>query len=315
MKNGPVRSRMPMWRALVTAGVLIVTTAVPAVTPAAAAPASDVIVLPGATSAEGIATGRGAEFYAGDLFTGDIYRGDYQRGTAERFITAPAGRMAVGLKFDERTGLLFVAGGFSGTAQIYDGTTGVEVANYQLGTGTSLVNDVIVVKDGVWFTDTFQPVLYFVPVSPTGVPGPAQVLTLSGPAAGITGEFNLNGIEATPDGRTLILAHTNNAAIYTVDPQTGASAQVAGIFVPNADGIVLNGPYLWVVQNFSNQVTRWRLSPDLTSGTLEATITSPHFQVPATGALHGSRLAVVNAKFDTGFPPTADQYEVVLVDR
>jgi hypothetical protein len=23
----------------------------------------------------------------------------------------------------------------------------------------------------------------------------------------------------------------------------------------------------------------------------------------------------VNAKFDTGFPPTADQYEVVVVDR
>jgi hypothetical protein len=27
-----------------------------------------------------------------------------------------------------------------------------------------------------------------------------------------------------------------------------------------------------------------------------------------------SRLAVVNAKFDTGIPPTADQYEVVLAD-
>jgi hypothetical protein len=27
----------------------------------------------------------------------------------------------------------------------------------------------------------------------------------------------------------------------------------------------------------------------------------------------GSLLAVVNAKFDTGIPPTADQYEIVLV--
>jgi hypothetical protein len=31
-------------------------------------------------------------------------------------------------------------------------------------------------------------------------------------------------------------------------------------------------------------------------------------------ARFGSRLAVVNAKFDTGIPPNADQYEVVLVD-
>ncbi|HEX6351345.1 hypothetical protein [Actinophytocola sp.] len=315
MKNGPVRSRVPAWRALATAGVLIATTVIPAVTPAAAAPASDVIVLPGATSAEGIATGRGAEFYAGDLFSGDIYRGNYQRGTAELFIDAPAGRMAVGMKFDERTGLLFVAGGFDGTAHVYDGITGADVATIQLATGNTLINDVVVVNGGAWFTDTFQPVLYFVPVSPTGELGPVQVLPVSGPAGAITGQFNLNGIEATPNGKTLILAHTNNAAIYTVDPQTGASAQVAGISVPNADGIVLNGRDLWVVQNFSNQVTRWRLSPDLTSGTLTATITSPLFQVPATGALHGNTLAVVNAKFDTGLPPTADQYEVILVER
>jgi hypothetical protein len=43
-------------------------------------------------------------------------------------------------------------------------------------------------------------------------------------------------------------------------------------------------------------------------------IASDLFQVPATAARHGSNLAVVNAKFDTGFPPTADTYEVVIVD-
>ena len=37
------------------------------------------------------------------------------------------------------------------------------------------------------------------------------------------------------------------------------------------------------------------------------------FQTPATAARFGRRLAVVNAKFDTGIPPTADQYEIVLV--
>ena len=33
---------------------------------------SEVIVLPGADSAEGIATGAGSTFYAGEIFTGDI---------------------------------------------------------------------------------------------------------------------------------------------------------------------------------------------------------------------------------------------------
>jgi sugar lactone lactonase YvrE len=292
---------------LLAAGVLLASLAAPAT----AAPASELIVLPGATSAEGIASGRGATFFAGDLFRGDIYRGDLQRGTAERFVTAPAGRMAAGLKFDDATGLLFVAGAFSGQAHVYNGLTGAEVATYQLG---GLINDVVAVPGGAWFTDSVQPKLYFVPVSTTGVPGTARVLNLSGPAAGITGDFNLNGIEATPDGKTLLVAHTANAAIYAVDPVSGASTDV-GVQVPFVDGIVLEGQHLWVVQNFINQVTRWHLSPDLTSGSLEKTITSPLFQVPTTAALHGNQLAVVNAKFDTGFPPTAGQYEVVLVDR
>ena len=54
---------------------------------------------------------------------------------------------------------------------------------------------------------------------------------------------------------------------------------------------------------------------DLTGAVVDKVITSALFQTPSTVAIHGGRLAVVNAKFDTGFPPTADQYEVVLVDR
>jgi hypothetical protein len=86
------------------------------------------------------------------------------------------------------------------------------------------------------------------------------------------------------------------------------------VSVPNIDGIVLLGTHLWAVHN-SNQVTTVQLSPDLTSGVIEEVITSDLFQVPATAARFGSRLAVVNAKFDTGFPPTANQYEIVVVDR
>jgi hypothetical protein len=44
-------------------------------------------------------------------------------------------------------------------------------------------------------------------------------------------------------------------------------------------------------------------------------ITSELFQVPTTAARFGSRLAAVNAKFDTGIRPTADQLKVIMVDR
>ena len=296
--------------------VVMTAAALPASWPVAQAATPEVIVLPGATSAEGIATGRGSTFYAGDLFTGDIFRGDVRRGSAATFIDAPGGRQAAGMIVDVAHRLLIVAGGFTGQAYVYDLDTGDTLATYQLGAaGTSLINDVALTKAGAWFTDTFQPQLYFVPISPTGALGPSQTVPLIGPAAEISGQFNLNGIRATPNGKTLIVAHTANGALYTVAPDTGVSQAIAGVTVPNVDGIVLEAGHLWAVQNFSNQVSKVRLSPDLASAVVEHVVTSDLFQVPATAAVFGNRLAVINAKFDTGFPPTAGQYEVVLVER
>jgi hypothetical protein len=87
------------------------------------------------------------------------------------------------------------------------------------------------------------------------------------------------------------------------------------VSVPFVDGILLEGGELYAVQNFLNQIAVVRLSPDLTSGTVERLVTSDLFQVPTTAARFGDRLAAVNAKFDTGIPPTADQYEVIIVYR
>jgi sugar lactone lactonase YvrE len=281
--------------------------------PAAASRPAPVIVLPGASSAEGIAGGRGATFFAGDLFRGDIFRGDFQRGTAELFIDVPDGRMAVGMALDRARRLLFVAGGFTGQAYVYDTRTRATVASYQFGDPqASVINDVAVTRRGAWFTDSKQAKLFFVPMSRAGELRPFRTLALSGPAADTSGEFNLNGIRAAAGGKTLIVAHSANGTLHTVDTRTGESATIAGISVPSVDGIVLQGRRLWAVQN-SNRVTRIRLSPRLRAGVVERIITSERFQVPATATRHGRWLAVVNAKFDTGIPPTADQYEVVLV--
>jgi len=230
------------------------------------------------------------------------------------FIDAPAGRMAVGMAFDRRHDLLFVAGGFTGQAYVYDTRSGETVKSYDFVTdGTSLINDVTLTGSGAWFTDSTKAVLYFVEVSKTGELGASRTVNLIGPAAELSGQFNLNGIAAANGGRTLVVSHSANGALYTVDPKTGASAAIAGISVPSVDGIVLSGRRLWAVQN-SNQITRILLNDDLTAGTVEKVITSDLFQVPSTAARFGNRLAVVNAKFDTGIPPTADQYEVVLVN-
>jgi sugar lactone lactonase YvrE len=292
--------------------------------PAGAQPFPDSIPLPDDFAPEGIATGAGTTFYAGSITLGDIYRGDLRTGEGAIFIQAPAGRDAVGLKADRRHGLLFVAGGFTGEAYVYDLRTGAPVASYQFGTpGASLVNDVIVTRDAAYFTDSFAPVLYVVPIGPGGELGSGETLALSGPATTVVpGEPGLNGIEATRDGETLIVNHTALGALFTVDAATGQSTaiDVDGLIAGTLDGLLLHGRDLWVVENFPNTLARVSLSSDLSSGEITATITSPLFRVPTTIARHGSRLAAVNARFDLGFPPPlgpgappGTDFDVVLV--
>jgi sugar lactone lactonase YvrE len=283
---------------------------------ATARPFTGSIVLPGATSTEGVATGAGSTFYAGDLLQGDIFRGDLRTGAVSKWIDAPAGRNATGMKADLRDHLLFVSGGPSGQGYVYDLRTGADVAQFQFGTPpATFINDVIIAGGAAWFTDSAQPVLYRVPITGHGTVGAFTTLHLTGPAADLTGAFNLNGIAASPDGSRLIVAHTGDATIYTVDPATGASAPIAGANLPNVDGILLEAGRLWAVQNNSNQVSELRLSSDLSSATLVRTYTNPAFETPTTIARWGNRLAVANAKFDTGFPPTAAEYEVVVFSR
>jgi hypothetical protein len=292
---------------------LVVTLMLAVVGPGSTVSASefpDVIVLPGATSAEGIAIGSGSTFYAGDLFSGDIFRGDLRSGAVQRFIHPPAGHMALGIKADVRHGLLWVAGGFTGQAYVYDLETGADLATLQLG---AFINDVVVTEDAAWFTDSALPHLYRIPIHRWES---ASTLVVTGPASdtsGTLGTPNLNGIAATPNGRTLIVSHSSLGALYTVDPHTGASSLIEGVPVPFVDGILFNGGKLYATQIFLNQIAQIHLSPDISRGTVETIITSPHFEIPTAVAKHGDRLAVVNAKYDTGFPPTAATYEVVIV--
>ncbi|MCA4135042.1 hypothetical protein [Arthrobacter sp. M4] len=278
---------------------------------ASAAPAADYIIpLPGAGGAEGIAAGDGTTFYAGDLSNGNIYRGDVRQGTASVFIEAPAGRVAVGMTADVRNGLLFVAGGPTGQAYVYNTVTGEPVASFQLTTGPAFINDVTLTREGAWFTNSAVGELYLVPVGQHGELGTVRTLTLHGPAADTSSQFNLNGIVSTPSGAGLIVAHTGNAALYTVDTVTGDSAVIAGVNVPAVDGIVVQGNQLWAVQNMLNQVSKVTLSGGQASGSLTGVITSELFKTPTTAALFGDTLAVVNAKF---FQPGSTTFEVVVV--
>jgi sugar lactone lactonase YvrE len=279
----------------------------------------EVIPLPNGFQPEGIASGKGTTFYVGSIPTGAVYRGDLRSGNGAVLVPAQEGRSAIGLKYDARSGLLFVAGGNTGYAYIYDGKTGANVAEIQLSTLPSFINDVIITKEAAYFTNSFQPTLHRVPLARNGrLPSAptSEEIPLSGDYQFTPGAFNANGIAATPNGKTLIIVNSTEGALYKVDPATGAATRIdlgTGA-VPNGDGILLQGRTLHVVQNRLNQIAVVRLDHDFGAGTIVNTITSPLFDVPTTIAHFGNHLYAVNARFGT--TPTPDtEYNVVRVPR
>lgn len=277
----------------------------------------EVIRLPNGFQPEGIAAGPGSTFYAGSIPTGAVFRGDLRTGKGEVLVPAQAGRLAIGLKFDERTGLLFVAGGPTGHAYIYNGKTGANVAEIQLTTLPSFINDVVITREAVYFTNSFQRELYRVPLRADGGltdPPTREVIPLGGDYQFTPGTFNANGIAATPNGKMLFIVNSAEGALYRVNPETGEATHIdlGTGSVPNGDGILLHGGTLYVVQNALNQVAVVKLSSDFSQGVIDETLTSALFRVPTTIARFGGSLYVVNARFGT--PPTPDtEYEVVRV--
>ncbi len=269
----------------------------------------DVVPLPNGFQPEGI-TRQGLFLYVGSLIDGDVYRANISTGVGAPFVDAPPGRTAVGLTTDDRDHL-FVAGGPLGTAYVYDTQTGAPLAVYQLGpTGTAFVNDVTATRDAVYFTDSFQPVLYRLPLGPQGSlpsPGNIETVVLAGPAADdyAPGEFNLNGIVSAPWGRALLVVNSFNGGLYRVNAGTGASERIdlGGENLLNGDGLVLRGSQLLVVQNTQNKIAVVRLEDDLTSGRVVGEITDDRFRVPTTAADFGPFLYAVNARFDVAPPP------------
>jgi sugar lactone lactonase YvrE len=92
-----------------------------------------------------------------------------------------------------------------------------------------VVNDLTITEDAVYFTDSFRPVLYRLPLSADGeLPLDAGAATeLPLPAEFAVGFMNEpccggNGIVSTPDGKTLIIGHSNLSALYRFDVASGA---------------------------------------------------------------------------------------------
>ena len=267
---------------------------------------------------EGFAIGKGSTGYSGSP-DGSIYKVNLRSGQG-RVLVPPVVPFDViddcytlGMRVDRRSNNLFVAGCFHGTALVYDADTGDKLMTYQLGPQyDSLINDIAITQDAVYFTDFFAPIIYRLPLSKNGrIPNAENAAT----AIPLSKEFEVgesmfgpifaNGIVATPDGKTLIVGNSGTSKIFRVDPVTGHADEI--IVDPPLeegflDGIVFRDGILYILTPFDpapeDLIQVVLLDEDMLTGQLLGTITDPDMDGVASGALFGDSLYVNNARYN-----------------
>ncbi len=297
----------------------------------------EVIKLPDGFGVEGIEIGKRDEFFVSSWTAGGIYKGNLRTGKGAMLVE-PNGMGLAGLSYDRRTDYLFTANGGSGLGQVFKGATGELMATYDfgekavnlLGPNGALINDVIVTPFAAYFTDSFNPILYKLPLGIRGeLPDASEIEVI--PMEGFEMTYNeafyyieANGIvSADLLGRKLIVNNMASGIFYLVDSKTGMAKPIdirgkAPEELVWGDGLLLIGRWLFITQNFPNKIAVVKLSNDLTKGKWVKDITSENFIEPATIARQGKSIYACNAHFHEiyleGIDPSTLPYEVVKVD-
>lgn len=275
----------------------------------------DTISLPDGWLPEGVVTGTGPVIYAGSRANGAIYAANLRTGAGEVLVPGAAGRVTVGLSYDKRTKYIFAAGGPTGKAFVFDSRDGSTVAEFTLTSAPSFINDVIVTRGAAYVTNSSAAEFYRIPLGPGGKVDPSatpETIALGPGFDFIPGAFNANGIEASANGKYLIIVNSTAGKLYRVDPRSGEARAIdlGGASVSNGDGLLLKGKTIYVVRNRLNQIAVFKLEDKFLRGEPKQTISDPRFDVPTTLAAFGESLYAVNARFGVPSPESAS-YNIV----
>lgn len=237
--------------------------------------------------------------------SGTIYRGRVGSGRLETWQPPHDGNDGRGIDVD-RAGRVFVAGGPSGEVRVFS-RNGALLAELPTNEQGSFLNDVWVAPDGAaYVTDSSLPIIWRVRQQH----GRFRIERWLDVSRTITytpnrSDFDLGGIVSTPGGRYLLTAQGTTGQLWRIDLRSKRIREVpiSGGPVVNADGLVLQGHNLTVVQNFSRQVSRLRLDDRWQSATTRKVIPTDTDRTFTTAKLVRGQLLLVDSKF--GFPPTA----------
>ena len=210
-----------MIRKLVATAVVMLAVASGVAAAAPSYPAT--IALPRGFQPEGIAI-RANTFYVGSIPTGSIYRGNLRTGTGSVFIQR-TGRAAIGVEADNRN-RLFVAGGPTGKAFVYNARTERTSPRTTLDAGVHQRRRRDAARARTSRTRTSPSSIASRSATDGRLGSTVQKIPLK-PARTCTGTgFNVNGIDATPNGTWLVIVQSNTGKLFRVNPSTGATVEI-----------------------------------------------------------------------------------------
>jgi sugar lactone lactonase YvrE len=278
----------------------------------------DRIDLPDGWMPEGITTD-GRFLYSGSLADGALLRANPRTGNTRIIEEGRQGRVAVGVDYDRRRDVLWVAGGGTNRIRAHDARTGRRLAVYNFPSeNPRFINDLVVTRRAVYATDSFNQQLLVVRLGRGDrLPGPRAATTraLTGDLVYVPGpdQFNLNGI--VKSGRRLLAVQSNKGLLFRINPFTGRTRTVnlGGSSLSFGDGLEIDGDILYVVRNQLNEIAVVDLGRRLRRGEVVAHLTDDDFDIPTTVALLGDSLYAVNARFGTAGPQPAE-YWITRID-
>ena len=245
------------------------------------------------------------DFYVSSTTDGTIFRGNVEGGSkeAEEFLEAGSDgrKTAIGMDVDEER-RLFIAGGDTGEIFVYNVGSGALVRRLETPKAeATFLNDVVVTPKGDGYvTDSMRPILFKVPVTAEGVGKAEPWLNFEGTPLQYEEGFNLNGIDATQDGRYLIVVQSNTGELFRIDTDSKevTEIEIGRETLTNGDGLLLDGRTVYVVRNEQELIVPVELTDDYTSGEVGESFTDPSLAYPTTIDKHDGRLLVVNSQFD-----------------
>ena len=225
-----------------------------------------------------------------------------------------------GLKYCPKQKALFLSSALNGKGYIFylrrtNGTYSVQKrTTLQFPVG-SYINDVVLGKDTVFFSDSWLPKLYSIPRfdGPESKPAITEysLSTEMKSKLGLLASNGLTIMEDKGDSTVLVIAHWGSSALYRVQITKGSSiAETERINLPQNvqgkrsgyDGIIKQGKStLFVGDNMNNRVVRVQLSPDYRSANVSCVIASDSFDGTGTVTMQSGRLWVTNMRFTSCF--------------